>query len=383
MASLHDPIYGVVELTTLMLNIVDTFEFQRLRYIKQLGVCFLVFPSATHSRFEHSIGTAHLAKQFMKEIKESQPELHISERLVELVQVAALIHDLGHGPYSHVYDEYVATDTHEERCDRIFRLMVCKYSLSLSSDEVDLILSLVNPPENSSWYQQIVCNNVSSLDVDKLDYIQRDCYHLGMEYSGINTSRIMKCCRVIDNQLCFSYKLRYDIFSVFYTRYRLHKQVYNHHAVVAFELTISEYLKPFSQIDFLDLTDANFENRGTPEGRGLQDFISRRSQMKLGLEIASDENHIPESLDEKIKIKITKLSMCKSFMESPVTRIKFFHPEESDTWVTIDMKEVSRLFSDETSETLIRVYVDDESNMSKRRRKEYCENRLSFISDVV
>ena len=104
---IYDPIHGFVELSTVSLQIVDTPIFQRLRKTKQLGVVNYVFPSANHTRFEHSIGVGYLAKKMLREIRERQPELAITEDHLLCVEIAGLCHDLGHGPWSHLFDDFL------------------------------------------------------------------------------------------------------------------------------------------------------------------------------------------------------------------------------------------------------------------------------------
>lgn len=123
MKQIFCPLWGFIELTPLLSNILDTAEMQRLRDIKQLGATYFVYPSATHTRLEHSLGVCHLARLLGESLQKNQPELKITQRDIEIWQVAGLIHDIGHGPFSHLYDNYVKLvdePEHEERGLQIF-----------------------------------------------------------------------------------------------------------------------------------------------------------------------------------------------------------------------------------------------------------------------
>ena len=114
----YDPIHGFVEITPTMLKIIDTSEFQRLRDLKQLGAVQYIYPSATHTRFEHSIGVSHLSGIMAKHLFKNEILPNTTHRVSELIKIAGLIHDIGHGPFSHLYDSQVRhhdEPEHEER----------------------------------------------------------------------------------------------------------------------------------------------------------------------------------------------------------------------------------------------------------------------------
>ena len=238
---IYDVIHGYIKISPLCIKIIDTPEFQRLRHLKQLGLTYLIFPSANHSRFEHSLGVMFLAGEMLKHLKDKQPELNITDREIELVKIAGLCHDLGHGPFSHFFDNYFLKfiDLHEEHEDRSCRLLnyiFDKYKIDITDEERVQIYNMINPRDDflvkdRSFLYKIVNNKINGIDVDKFDYIKRDSYFLGMSF-GFDSSRIIKQSRVIDDELCFLDKTFYDIQELYEVRDKLHRRVYQHHTIV-------------------------------------------------------------------------------------------------------------------------------------------------------
>lgn len=291
MKQIYDPIHGFIDISPLMKQIIDTPEFQRLRYLKQLGAVQFVFPSATHTRFEHSIGVSHLSYIMSNHLFGEEKFPGTNYPIYELTRVAGLIHDIGHGPFSHLYDSQVRhynEPEHEERGCNIFKLMISKYSLPLNPIEVQIVIDMVNPPESKIYNPryQIVANKVNQIDVDKIDYIQRDCYHIGLKFGG-EWSRLLTMCEVTEISkggiITWPKKLEYEILQLFNTRYRLHRQVYNHHTVKAYEYCIAEILKRerSRNINFLDLNDSIIGCRIHNEYNDLRDKMSMRKIPKL------------------------------------------------------------------------------------------------------
>lgn len=249
------PLYGFISITPRMRCIIDTPEFKRLHNLRQLGLTYLIYPSANHTRFEHSLGVSHLAKILTTSLQKNQPELGITDNEIELIQIAGLIHDIGHGPFSHLYDYEFSPDYHhEKRGQNILCEMVGKYNLPFTQKEINFIIDCIEPPSNEekNFKYQIVNNKVNSIDVDKIDYIQRDNYHLGF---GLNEKylRLIHDCRVVQFEgslvLGWPNKLEDEVLSLFASRYRLHKKVYNHHTVKAAEYSLTNILKKVLEFD--------------------------------------------------------------------------------------------------------------------------------------
>jgi deoxynucleoside triphosphate triphosphohydrolase SAMHD1 len=385
---IYDPIHGFIPVQPHLLSIIDTQEFQRLRDLKQLGATHYVFPSATHTRFEHSLGVSFLARKLMESLQKNQPSLKITERQIQLVEIAGLIHDLGHGPFSHLWDNYVIfkdEEEHEERSCVIFSVMISKYNLPITEKETEIICELINPSEEHSreWMFQIVANKRCQLDVDKIDYIQRDSLYLGNVGMKGEFDRLITEARVVKTiddtyELGWFHRLNYEIFSLFTNRYRMHKLVYNHHTVKAYEYLILDILKnfhnrihqesPVDRVEFLHLTDAIVNCQlHTSHYKHIQDRLYRRKIPKIiGEHIIS--RHTNPQIYKKIcnepyprrilNMMIDKIDIgFSSGNINPMDEIyyyKKYNLEEEDIPEGIKQKPIWN--SKEFSETILRCY---------------------------
>lgn len=253
---IYDVIHGYVKLSPLCIKIIDTPEYQRLRNLKQLGLTYLIFTSANHTRFEHSIGVSFLAGEMLKHLKYKQPELEITDREVELIKIAGLCHDLGHGPYCHFFDNFVlkmidCKIEHEVRSCMILELIINKYDIDISLDEQKIIFRMILPDDEClssprSFLYKIVNNKRNGIDVDKFDYIKRDSFFLGMSF-GFDCSRIIKQSRVINDEICFLDKTFYDIQELYEVRDKLHRRVYKHHTNTSLDYMMFDVFKDLSE----------------------------------------------------------------------------------------------------------------------------------------
>ena len=360
---IYDPIHKFISITPLMTEIIDTYEFQRLRDLKQLGATYLVFPSASHSRFEHSLGVSHLVGIMMNELYLKQPELKITNRLIELVRIAGLIHDLGHGPFSHLYDNYVKNEDeyeHEYRGLDIFRNMVIKYNLDLSQEEITLICDIIDPPSNlqDNWLYQIVNNKINHIDVDKIDYILRDSYHIGLLHNDF--SRILTMVKVLpyNNSLVLAWheKIQHDIYLLFSCRYRLHKQIYNHHAVKEFEYLLIPILKKIknSGIEFINFTDSSIMN----QIKELEPIYQRKLPILVKEKININKTHVPNKInkinDNKFILDYVNISLAGNCRD-PLSKVYYFNNKVVNAF-TMNSAEYSFIIPSCQSETIIRLY---------------------------
>jgi len=236
---LYDIIHGNISLCETSKKIIDTIEFQRLREIKQLGCCYLVFPCAVHTRFEHSIGVYHLAKQYVDILNVNGQYFTERERLC--ISIAGLIHDIGHGPYSHLFDEIVPKEKHHEyRSGIILKRMNTKYNLGFSVEEVNFIIDVINPTKEGYKYQ--IVSNKNGIDVDRFDYLMRDIHMTGLNY-GIEFQRIMNYSKIVDGTVKYSDKVKTNIEDFFHIRFIMYREVYNHRKVRGLEHMMKKYLQ--------------------------------------------------------------------------------------------------------------------------------------------
>lgn len=252
--TVKDPIHAMIPLTPRLSTFIDTKQFQRLRYIKQLGTSYYVWLGASHNRFEHCIGVAYLARSMATHLQQSQPELNITDRDVECVEIAGLCHDLGHGPWSHVWDGLLMPQVlkhsnwrHEEGSELMFDSLVKNNDIYLNKKDERFIKALIagdpgrSDADEKPFLFDIVANKRNGLDVDKFDYILRDSHMVGDPMS-IALPRIIQSARVLDNQICYDIKDANQIYEICAMRFKLHKIVYNHKSAKAIEYMIIDAL---------------------------------------------------------------------------------------------------------------------------------------------
>ncbi|XP_017270422.1 deoxynucleoside triphosphate triphosphohydrolase SAMHD1 isoform X2 [Kryptolebias marmoratus] len=290
----NDPIHGHVELHPLLIRFIDTPQFQRLRNIKQLGGTYFVFPGASHNRFEHSIGVGYLAGQLVQALNERQPELLISRRDILCVQIAGLCHDLGHGPFSHMFDGIFMPKARPAKSwkhetvslamfdhlveDNGLKPVMKEHGLLLPQD-LDFIKEQIAGPLNTnsgprqkwpykgrtpdkSFLYEIVANKRNGIDVDKWDYFARDCYHLGIQ-NNFDYHRFLKFARVCEvdgqKQICTRDKEVGNLYDMFHTRNCLHRRAYQHKVCNIIETMITEaFLKADEHIQIEGSGGAKF-----------------------------------------------------------------------------------------------------------------------------
>ncbi|KAL0063992.1 hypothetical protein AAF712_009060 [Marasmius tenuissimus] len=343
---LRDIIHDLIELGPRLCRFIDTPQFQRLRDIKQLGTSNYVWPSASHSRFEHCIGVAHLAGTLARNIQRAQPKLKISDRDVECVELAGLCHDLGHGPWSHMWDRMFIPDvlpeedwTHEQGSEMMLDFLVKDNNIEIAEKDLAFIKALIlgKPeecsPDEKPFLFDIVANGRNGLDVDKYDYILRDSHMFG-DPVGINVARLLASARVIGREITYDIKDLNTIKEIFRTRYKLHEHYYNHKTGKIIEYMILDALKiadPHLNIakrirdpqQYLRLTDFimhEIKCSSHSELDGARRLFSRIEKRDLYKMV--DWKLIPYETSTVFKRHVTSLGIYQAIQDEPLVSLK-------------------------------------------------------------
>ena len=225
---IKDPVHGYVYITEEEKNIIDSFPVQRLRRLRQLAGAEYVYPGANHTRFEHSVGVLYLAGKVAENPNISE---HMNEEEVEMVKIAALLHDVGHGPFSHVFEQLLINKldkTHEDITSWVISKGELKDALSkigYKPEEIaKLAVGTLHRPKKT-FLDQIVS---SAVDVDKLDFVVRDTYHTGAEYGYIDVFRLIHALDVLEGNLAVDLGALSALESLIIARIESFKSIYFH-----------------------------------------------------------------------------------------------------------------------------------------------------------
>ena len=232
---INDPVFGFIKIPRgILYGIVEHPLFQRLNRINQLGLASVVYPGARHTRFQHSLGAFHLMSEAIQNLQQKGQFIFDSE--AEAVQAAILMHDIGHGPFSHVLENTLIHGiSHEE----ISLMMMEEINRSMNG-QLNLAISIFKGEYPKNFLHQLIS---SQLDMDRLDYLRRDSFYTGVTEGNIGSARIIKMLNVIDDSLVVEQKGIYSLENYLTTRRLMYWQVYLHRTCVAYEKVLVNMLK--------------------------------------------------------------------------------------------------------------------------------------------
>jgi len=232
---INDPVYGFITIPyEIIFDIVEHPWFQRLRRIQQLGLSHLVYPGAMHTRFHHALGAMHLMGKAIHVLRSKGKE--ITEKEAEAVTIAILLHDIGHGPFSHALEKTILTNVHHEEMSILFMKQL--------NIELNNRLSLAIDIFTNTYHKRFLHQLVSSqLDVDRLDYLTRDSYFTGVHEGVIGYDRLIEMMDVEDDELVIEHKGIYSVEKFIIARRVMYWQVYLHKTVICAEQMLIKTLK--------------------------------------------------------------------------------------------------------------------------------------------
>ncbi len=230
----NDPVYGFVSVPSdLIYDLIEHPFFQRLRRIKQLGMAEYVYPGALHTRFHHALGAMHLMGQALQVLQVKGH--YILEIEWEAAQIAILLHDIGHGPFSHVLEYTILNEVNHEH---ISALLMEKLNQEFGG-QLDLAIEMFNGTYHREFFHQLIS---SQLDMDRMDYLNRDCFFTGVAEGTIGVDRIIKMLNVVDNQLVVEEKGVLSVENFLNARRLMYWQVYLHKTSICTEAMLIQII---------------------------------------------------------------------------------------------------------------------------------------------
>lgn len=319
MTSIRDPLWNTIGLDDVARRLIDTAVFQRLRYVRQLGLAHLVYPGATHTRFEHALGAYHLARRtvaVLDERRELDAAADTTERAV--VIAAALLHDVGHHPFSHALEE-IGAQHHEEAARPLITTGAVARELraSIAPDAPERVYALIRG-QSTSPLQGLISG---SLDLDKIEYLKRDAFMCGVPYGEIDVDRLINALTVIHaapdtpsarTTIGVLEKGLSALESLLFAKYQMYRNVYWHHAVrsatAMYKRLVDDAIRDraLDESELSSLTDEGLlhvlEETGRPP---LLDALRNRRLYKRAFECAAGD--LPEGTGDWIATDLERV----------------------------------------------------------------------------
>ena len=321
---INDPVYGFITLNKgILLNIVDHPYFQRLSRIKQLGLTYLVYPGAHHTRFHHAAGAAHLMTQAIQTLKKNGVLINKEEE--EAVILAILLHDIGHGPFSHALENsFVKGISHEDISVKFMNFLNQEFDGAL-----DLALQIFQDKYPKRFLHDLVS---SQLDMDRLDYLKRDSFFTGVSEGVVSNQRIIKMFHVVNDEIVIKEKGIYSIEKFIVARRLMYWQVYLHKTVLSAEFLLAKIIERARELinngeKLLVLPSIKyfFENTIYKENISEYDFLTAFSKLDdydvlYSVKVWADSN-------DQVISKLSQMLINRKLLKVKISHHKFTNDE--------------------------------------------------------
>ena len=331
-----DPIHDFIRVYNHELSIIDDPLFQRLRRIRQLSGAHLTYPAAQHTRFEHSLGVMHIASQAGHALNEKG---FLKSDDIEILRLAGLLHDIGHGPFSHLFEEIIQEKkiSHEDFGKEIILKSEIGDSLSKNGFDKKLITRIAFGDSKLQYMNEIVSG---ALSADMMDYLLRDGYFTGAEHAKIDHKRITQSLDVHQKKLALERSALYSFESMMHSRYQMFKAVYFHKTVRAAEVMLIEALRlsddefgftTFNLNEYVKLTDeyvlskliSSKSSKLKRARQFAQDYQNRKLLKCVFERILTSRNNLKKTRTDELRTAISKKSKVDEneiFVDSSVTQ---------------------------------------------------------------
>jgi HD superfamily phosphohydrolase len=356
---INDPVYGFINISFEgLFELIEHPYFQRLRRIKQLGLTYFVYPGATHTRFQHALGSLHLMGLAIQVLRSKGVEISVEEE--EAALSAILLHDIGHGPFSHALEESIVPGIQHEALSLLFMHALNKELLG----RLDLAIEIFTGQYHKQFLHQLI---TGQLDMDRLDYLKRDSFFSGVTEGVIGSDRIVRMLNVVNDQLVVDHKGIYSIEKFLIARRLMYWQVYLHKAVLSSEILLLNILQRARE-----LAGKGIELFCTPSLRHFLyqpvssiDFLggkkadSRNLDMFAGL----DDNDIMASA--KVWSDHTDLvlsTLCKKLKNRDLSRIEIRAEPFPDDYIRNIRQKVRQIYHFKEEDIGYLVHADTISN---------------------
>lgn len=374
----RDPIHGYINIhNQVVWDCINTKEFQRLRRIKQLGASHQVYQTAEHSRFSHSLGVYEVTRRMLNEVRDLSSTISDYDQMVTLL--AALLHDVGHGPFSHTFESVSRID-HEEYTEMIImgdteiNEVLCKIDVRLPSE----VASIINHTHPNKLLSQVVS---SQLDADRMDYLLRDAYFTGTSYGSFDINRILRTMRVVDDKLVVKESGIHAVEDYIMARYHMYWNVYFHATSRSYEAVLYNL---FQRLEFLKESE---EMKKYPR---LKRFLTEK-EPSIESHLALDEsvmlyyfNEMQESSDDVLRDLSNRLLNRKLFTYDEID----LNDKDIRKKYEIKLKDHGYdpkyyLYIDTLDQTPYSIYERETSSMIYIIDKNNNVNELSEVSEIV
>ncbi|NLP58118.1 HD domain-containing protein [Lutibacter sp. B1] len=332
---LNDPIYGFITIPNpLIYDLIEHPYFQRLRRISQMGLSYLVYPGAHHTRFHHAIGSMHLMQKAVRILQFKGVE--ISEDEANAVYIAILLHDIGHGPFSHALESSIVTGVHHEAISLKF--------MEALNEEFDGKLSLAIEIFKGNYHRKFLFQLISSqLDMDRLDYLKRDSFYTGVAEGNINSERLITMLNVKDDNLVVEEKGIYSVEKFIVARRLMYWQVYLHKTGLVAEKLLEKILKRAKEI--------TLQGKEMPASKAFSFFLKNQiddhnfTKETLKTFARMDDYDVLSSIKEWISCDdkiISKLS--ESLINRKLPKVEIHNKKYAGSYLSTIKKEVKNNF---------------------------------------